>query len=268
MGRDRAASRGRAAGPALALLAALLLAAQASRAEVSAAEVDHLVRALGYGAGIHDFKNYLLRGRPEYEARARAAFGETLDRLSDLERDGRAAAAERAALAELRRAVSAMNESLSRITTLREKGWRIEDIDRSTAVDLTAAASALADLHGRHRSHALGAIEFHLGFGRGIHHFKDFVLRGRGEDRDRAHEALGEVDAAIAAALARDDAGELERHRLRIVSRTAAAYRARLGLVARLHAERRPVREVDLAVKVNDGPAIRALLGLRAATGD
>jgi hypothetical protein len=141
-------------------------------------------------------------------------------------------------------------------------------MDRSVAMDPAPARAALTRLRAGRAWSALAEIEYQLGFGRGIHRFKDFVLRGRAGDADQAREALRAAEAAAEAALARAGLGEPERERFRIVSRTAAEYGGRLDLVARMHAEGRPVREVDLAVKINDGPAIRALDALRRGAGD
>ncbi|MDH3317727.1 MAG: hypothetical protein OER43_18425 [Gammaproteobacteria bacterium] len=249
------------------LLAALAAAPQVVRGEVAGEEFEYLVRRLGYGAGIHLFKNYLLRGRPDYATQARLAFDDVLDRLDAIDRAGSADGGEEAALAELQRVVLAHREAVDRIAALREKGWRIADIDRSVAVEIAPAKAALERLRDGRDWSELAEIEYQLGFGRGIHYFKDFVLRGRVEDQEQARAALQAAEAAAETALQRAGLAESDLQRFRILARTAATYRSRLALVARLHVEGRPPREVDLAVKINDGPALRALAGLRGDRG-
>jgi hypothetical protein len=255
-------------GAVVVLLAVLAAAPPAARCEVAGEDLEYVVRRLGYGAGIHVFKNYLLRGRPEYATQARLAFDDALDRVAAMEGAGTASSDEQAALAELRQAVLAHRGSLTRIAALRERGWRIADIDRSVALDPAPAQSALERLQAGRKRSALAEIEYQLGFGRGIHRFKDFVLRGRAEDSDQAGAALQAAEAAAEEALQRAGLAESDQQRFRTLARTAATYRARLELVVRLHAEGRPVREIDLAVKINDGPALRALDGLRGAGVD
>jgi len=245
------------------LLAALAAASWGARCDVADGELEYMVRRLGYGAGIHAFKNFLLRGRAEYASQARAAFTEVLHRLDAIDRAGSADGGEETALAELRRVVLAHRDAIDRIAALREKGWRIADIDRSVAVDVAPARAALERLRAGRSWSELAEIEYQLGFGRAIHHFKDFVLRGRVEDEEQARTALRAAELAAKTVIHRAALGVSELQRFRIVANTAAAYRTRLELVGRLHAEGRPVREVDLAVKINDGPAVRALLDLR-----
>lgn len=250
------------------LLAALAVSPLSARCEVAGGDLEYMVQRLGYGAGIHDFKNYLLRGRPEYATRAAAAFADVIGRLDAVDQAGSADGGEQAALAELRRAVAAHAEALDRIAALRRKDWRLEDIDRSVAIDPAPARAALERLRAGRQWSELAEIEYRLGFGNGIHRFKDFVLRGRAGDAESARAAMQAAEATAEAALARPGLSEADRERFRVLARTAANYRGRLELVARMHAEGRPLREVDLAVKINDGPALRALEELRGAAGD
>ena len=249
-------------------LLVLAAAAPTATAQVARVDVEHIVRELGYGAGIHAFKNYVLRGGSEYEQVARTAFAGVIERLAAIERAGVPDGDDGSALSDLRRVLVAHEAAIARISELREKGWRIRDIDSNVTLDVAPALSALERLRSGHAWSELAEIEYQLGFGRGIHRFKDFVLRGDDEDRDAARAAFQAAEAVIASALRRPGLSEREARRLQVVARTAAAYRTRLDLVARLLAAGRSVREVDLAVKINDGPATRALDGLRRASSD
>lgn len=261
-------------------------------------DLAEIVRQMGYGAGIHNFKNYVLRGRPEYQTDARANFARTLEIVARLEKNAELTGAEQQALAAVKLVVESYNAGLDQVTELRDKGWRIEDIDRAVIIDDTAAVKGLHSLRERWTWSELEEIEFQLGYGKAIHNFKNYVLRGREKYHTEALENFlatesllssqlgqpefstpqaaasslasdkGWVDRADAAAydktvaeitrLLRDDRTALE-----ILERTAHAYREHLDLIERLIAMQRSVRQIDLAVKINDGPAKSALVRLQ-----
>ncbi len=255
-------------------------------------ELAQIVRLMGYGGGIHNFKNYVLRDREEYRAAAHADFTHILDVISGLEDSKELNAAGQQALKAVKEVVASYDAALERIAELRNRGWRIEDIDRVVIIDDTAAVQGLDTLRARWTWTNLEEIEFQLGYGKGIHNFKNYVLRGRQTYHTEALQNLLAVEALVASKLGQPgfrnpqtDAQKLviaggpvpndtiaeeitrlfreSRAALEDVGRTARAYRDHLDLIERLIAMQRSVRQIDLAVKINDGPAKAALAHLK-----
>jgi hypothetical protein len=276
---------------------ALLPAVSLQAAEVRD-ELAQIVRLMGYGGGIHNFKNYVLRNREEYRTAARADFTRILDVIAGLERGDELNAAERQALNALKVVVESYATTLDWIADLRKKKWRVEDIDRVVIIDDTAAVQGLDALRARWSWTDLEEIEFQFGYGKGIHNFKNYVLRGREKYHTEALQNLLAVEALVANLLGQPEltnpqtaAEKLvttkgavdttdtaaydkavqeithlfreDRAALENVERTARAYRDHLDLIERLIGMQRSVRQIDLAVKINDGPAKAGLAHLR-----
>jgi hypothetical protein len=151
---------------------------------------------------------------------------------------------------------------LERIAQLRSKGWRLEDIDRAVAVDDSAAIAALDRLRSRWQWSDLEALEYQLGYGKGIHNFKNYVLRQQPRYHTQALESLLAVESLIVNQFNGDRLDVEQKAALAKIGRVAQSYRNYLVLVERLHAIQRTERQIDLAVKVNDEPAIMALTQL------
>ncbi len=250
------------------LLAGSLLPAQPLQASETRDTVAEIVRLMGYGAGIHNFKNYILRGahREKYGSEAAGQFGRALELVKGLERQASLGAAEREALAGIRRVLEAYLAGLTRIKELFEKGWRLEDIDRVVIVDDTPAVEGLKRLRAGHQWNPLEQIEYELGYGGGIHNFKNYVLRGTEADYTAALTNLLAVESLIAQMLSEPAGREPGRAQdLADLERVTHAYVEYLPLVERLIRMQRPIVQIDLAVKVNDEPAKTALARLRGS---
>ncbi len=263
-------------------------------------ELALIVRLMGYGGGIHNFKNYVLREREEYRNAAHADFARVLDVIARLERGGALSATELQSLKVVKEVVESYGAALERVAELRNQGWRIEDIDRVVIVDDTAAVRALDALRANRAWTDLEEIEFQLGYGKAIHNFKNYVLRGHESYHTEVLQNLLAVEALVASQLRRAElrnpqaaAHQLVREKVTVdpidigaydqtvrkitdllredrtawenVERTARAYRDHLGLIERFIAGQRSVRQIDLAVKINDGPAEAGLAHLRGA---
>ncbi len=261
-------------------------------------DLAQIVRLMGYGGGIHNFKNYVLRDREEYRTAARADFTRILDVIAGLERGDELNAAEQQALKALKVVVESYATTLDWIADLRKKEWRVEDIDRVVIIDDTAAVQGLDTLRARWSWTDLEEIEFQFGYGKGIHNFKNYVLRGREKYHTETLQNLLAVEALVANLLGQPEltnpqtaAEKLvtakgavdptdtaaydkavqeithlfreDRTALDNVERTARAYRDHLDLIERLIGMQRSVRQIDLAVKINDGPAKAGLDHLR-----
>jgi hypothetical protein len=208
-------------------------------------DVAHLVRALGYGGAIHQFKNYVMRSEPRYREATARSLAAAQGRLDALSRDA----------------------GLDAGADLKREGLPPDQVDRLVLIDDSAAVIALEALRARWQWNDFEEMEYLLGYGQAIHNFKNFVLRGHERYDAEALEQLLAVDALIATQLAAEGVDDGDRVSLEQLERVVHGYRDYLPLVDKLHAMQRPVRQIDLAVKVNDDPGIAGLAQLRKAGG-
>ena len=232
---------------------------QAAGAVSAAREnVATLVRSLGFGAGIHNFKNFVLRGRDENYDAAKKSFSSALDSLNQLENSQELTVEEFAAVAVIKDMVDEYNRGLDRVISLRNKGWRLGDVDRSVYVDDSVATDSLALLRKKWTWSDLEQIEYHLGYGNGIHDFKNYLLRNDERYHTQALENFLAVESLIDNLYSKD-LGSAQRKALEQIGRVSQSYRNYLPLIERLHAQQQPVRRIDLTVKINDSPAVEGL---------
>ena len=253
------------------MVAAFILPVHEAHAADPRDDLAQVVRLMGYGGGIHNFKNYVLRERKEYQTSASERFTQILAIIARLESHAELnSTKDQQALSVVKAVVESYAAALDRVTVLRDKGWRIEDIDRAVIIDDTPAEAGLDALRAKWTWSDVEEIEFQLGYGKAIHNFKNYVLRGRENYHTAALENLLAVDSLIAGQLSQAELADpktpLFRQRraaLEDVERVARAYREHLALIERLIAAQRSVRQIDLAVKINDGPAEVGLAHLR-----
>lgn len=247
---------------ALCLLTLLLwLTASGTVQAASAARenVATLVRSLGYGAGIHNFKNFVLRGRDDNYDAAKKAFDIALGSLKQLENSPELTLEDRAAVVVIKVMIDDYDRGLDRVISLRNKGWRLGDVDRSVAVDDTAAIAALAQLREKWEWSDLEQVEYQLGYGMGIHNFKNYLLRHDERYHTLALENFLAVESLLVNQYSNTRLDSAQRTALDQISRVSQSYRNYLALIERFHAQQYPVRKIDLAVKVNDKPALEGL---------
>ncbi len=247
---------------ALCLLALLLWITALGTVQAASAARENvaiLVRSLGYGAGIHHFKNFVLRGRNDDYEGAKKAFDAALDSLKQLENSPEITVEERPAVAVIKAMVDAYDSGLERVISLRGKGWRLDDVDRSVTVDDAEAIAALAQLREKWPWSDLEQIKYQLGYGKGIHNFKNYLLRQDERYHTLALENFLVVESLIVNQFTNSHLDSGQRTALEQVGRVCQSYRNYLSLIQRFHAQQRPVRQIDLAVKINDGPALEGL---------
>jgi hypothetical protein len=286
---------------ALFALVAVLTPTVDARADDGGGQVlAEIVRALGYGGGIHHFKNFVLREKPEYHTAAKRDFGRALEALARLETSAELDDREREHVAVIRSVVESYDAEVDRINGLRLKGWRIEDVDRTVIIDDTPATAGLAALRAKWQWSDLEEIEFQVGYGNAIHNFKNYILRGQERYHTAALANLLAVDALVARqlhmpelarpraaaeaavaaagkvdpsdAVAHEQAVQAIARRLRsdraaleAVERVFRGYRNNLALVSKLIAMQRSASEIDRAIRIYDKPGMDGLAHLRQA---
>ncbi len=240
--------------------AMLMLVPQASvHAESARDDVAALVHSLGYGAAIHHFKNYILRGQPEQYQAAKKSYSDAMLNLNQLEKRPAIKRQDRLAIATIRTMVVAYAAGLDRVGELRAKDWRLEDIDRAVTVDDDAAIAALDQLRAKWQWSDLEETVYQLGYGKGIHNFKNYLLRQHEHYHTQALENFLTVESLIVNQFNTASLDSEQRTALEKIGRVAQSYRNYVVLIDRLHALQRTKRQIDLAVKINDGPAVEAL---------
>ena len=146
-----------------------------------------------------------------------------------------------------------------------EKGWRVVDIDRVVIVDDLPAIAGLQQLRKRWNWSPFEELEYQLGYGGAIHHFKNYVLRGADNYYTLALEKFLAIESLMGELLSRGNLTRQHRDDLAAIERTTHGYMEYLALIERLIRMQRPVQQIDLAVKINDGPAFNALTRIRSS---
>lgn len=237
------------------------LAALPARAEDADAQIRSLVRSLGYGAGIHNFKNYVLRGTDEYRVNADKFFTEAEKTIAGL--GGSLKDDEKKALDAISGVVKKYHENLAVAQKMIGEGKSITEIDAAVKVDDTPALEGLAKLQAGRTWSALDKLDAALGYGGAIHNFKNYVLRGKEDYRTAAIARFKEVTDQIAALRADKSLDEAGQKALKDIEGVVMKYSGNVGVAQKMISEKKGVAEIDKAVKVDDAPATAALAVLR-----
>ncbi len=228
--------------------------------------VTELRRHLGYGAFIHNLKNYLLRQEafrvPQLE-RDIGAINASLDRLEIYARSQ----TERRVLQVARKTISQYERAVDLSQALIEEGrLSVVEIDRRVSVDDHGMLEALnyithiASLDQSEqitKSRLLNDIRKSIGYGGMIHHFKNLVLRGDLKLVREFRQSTSHLQATIGAY--RDmDINSNERQALGHIAGVAAEYIEKLDTVMRSIDQGLSPRAIDRQVVVDDRPALEA----------
>ena len=235
--------------------------------------LNRLRAQLGYGAMIHQFKNFVLRQDEPRIAKIQRAMGAAWAALDEYEVHG-VEGDEKAAVEAIRGTLSAYGEAVGKVVTMAESGATAEEIDREIKISdgpalqglttLTAAVSGSLD-EGDGAASKLELLE-HLsgamGYGGLIHHFKNFVLR-----KDQARVAKIASAANQATQILNDYANtglsQRESEALAGVRGVIAAYSSKVKEVRNLAAAGRSAQAIDKSVKISDTPALEGIAALR-----
>jgi hypothetical protein len=251
------------------VVSAILFSASAAADdhETRKSQTASLVRTLGYGGAIHNFKNYVLRG----EARNRDAADEVFQRASTLlaaiQRLDGLNSQEKTAVETVHRIVKQYQAHLPTVGRLHGEGKSVEVIDESVTVDDSAAIAALGTLRKGQKWSEIEDLDFHIGYGGGIHSFKNFVLRADEKYRARASAGLSKVLLILARYRSGQGLEKAELEAIDEIESVVRHYEEALEEVQELIGQGKTASEIDAVVKVDDAPALRGLEKLRAASG-
>jgi hypothetical protein len=231
--------------------------------ETTDAQVGRLIRSLGYGAGIHNFKNYVLRGKEEYRAKAEESLIQAGKAIASLRAAQALKDKEKEALEGIEGVVRQYRANLASAQNLIAEGKSVKEIDSAVKVDDAPALAGLAVLKSGRAWTALDQLEAALGYGGAIHNFKNYVLRGRDEYAANALARLKDAAEALAALRADKSLGGKERQALDDIEGVMKKYTANVEAVRKLIADGKSIEEIDAAVRVDDSPATAGFAVLR-----
>lgn len=109
-------------------------------------KISNIHSLLGYGRGIHAFKNYVLRGNSEYLLTADLTLKEALKEIDSYLLLRPLSLTEKSTLDTLKKTVSIYLSKLPEVTKLRNEGKSIQEIDYSVRIDDTQTIQELGNL--------------------------------------------------------------------------------------------------------------------------
>ena len=238
------------------------------QASVKERAVGALTQELGYGATIHQFKNYVLRKDEKRIRKIDTSIGGALFALREYERR-ELSREEASAIEEIRAVVEAYGHQLRTAQAMAEKGLDARAIDQAVKIDDGPALKGLETLKaavrevrlsGEQTTHQqlLNALRASLGYGGMIHQFKNYVLR---QDAGRVAKVQQAAEAAREAISAYRNLGAspLEEQGLDTIDNVISAYLKALDRAQTLASNGKSPEAVDQAIKIDDGPALAAL---------
>ncbi|MEN8221104.1 MAG: hypothetical protein ABFS56_33085 [Pseudomonadota bacterium] len=228
------------------------------------AAIVKLVRALGYGGAIHNFKNYVLRGYrlqetpprsvQGYHDGATAGFALAQEAIKDFRKAG-PSRAESAALRNIAGVVSNYMAAIAAVQKMIAEGKSAEEIDKAVKISDGPAVKGIHALRKGRTWNASENAEYALGYGNAIHQFKNYVLRG--DNRYNKTKARL-IKAKIAMKSVKGNKKAVDK-----VLTVIKAYTDALETVKKMAGSSSSAKDIDKAVSISDGPAFDGLAQLR-----
>ncbi len=240
--------------------------------------ISTLVRNLGYGGAIHNFKNYELRADDKYRVNAEKHFTAAEQTIAALRNTDNLSAAELNAVNQISQMIDAYQAGLPVVQKLYDSSLSkvrvLKRIDDKVNVDDTAALAALEQLRKSYRWNPVEEVEYALGYGGAIHNFKNFVIRGQQQYRNRAAAKLTEAKGMLAQLAKNKKLSEDEKKAVADIKRVVFHYSEDLPVLDNTWAPARNsqvealvsmiIVAADREASVNDTPALNGLSLLRA----
>ena len=226
-----------------------------------------VLRTLGYGGMVHNFKNSIIRLDENRAIKARQQAVSTmfeLKRLKVADPTGET----HAAIEKIRSVVKLYIENTYVIVSMIKKGSSAEEIDAVVEInpapmkegfDLISGrfqGNSAADTFGK--SHYLGELYLEIGINRMIHQFKNYVLRQEDKRISRVTEAIFSARTTITSY---ENLGisAIEQAALNDIRSVLLSYENGLQTAQKLISGGISIAELDQKIKIDDGPAISAM---------
>ena len=224
--------------------------------ETAKEQVTSIIRDMGYGGAIHNFKNYVIRGTQKHKNNADKQFAQILETINKLRGDS---SVDQSGLDGIQNVATAYKVALSTVAKLIEQGKSASQIDQSVKISDGPAKAGIALLRKKWSWTPLEELEYTLGYGHAIHLFKNYVLRGKEKYREKAAQdyakALQLIDAMRKAGKSPTDLADVEG--------VVKQYNAALASIQASLAQGKTPEQIDQLVKISDGPAKKGLVALR-----
>lgn len=214
-----------------------------------AEDVAIVTNNLGYGAGIHKFKNYVLRGGDKNKTVAITAFNNSKAALANLSKDN-LTADEKKAVAGISGVVDKYLAAIDQVSSLKGQKKTAAQIDGLVKISDAPAINGLNVLVNSTAAEA-SKLQMSLGFGGAIHQFKNYVLRSKAKHGTNATKLF---NAAAKEADNIADAGAKK-----AVKDVIAKYLAAIVKIDGLVAANKTAEEIDASIKISDAAAVKAL---------
>ncbi len=232
-----------------------------------AAALSALHKEIGYGGMIHEFKNFILRHDTNRIGIVNAKLGGAASAIARYRALG-LNVAEARAINDIQDMLGAYDKALWLAAELAAQGKSETEIDAQVRVNDRAAVQGLDTLDvevsriagiraaNSSKSQAVASLRKAMGYGGMIHNFKNLVLRHSHVIKDHTNKDIGEALSAIKLYSERS-LNEAEREALRDITGVVHAYEAALERVDALAEQAQPPAAIDLAVKIDDVPALK-----------
>ncbi len=120
------------------------------------------------------------------------------------------------------------------------------------------AIESYIELHSKKAS-IISQLFAAMGYGQGIHNFKNFVIRGDIKYALAAEDSLKRASHLIDSYLDLENITNKEEENLIVVKNTLEEYSQKLSIAIKMKKSKSPIEEIDTAVKVDDTPALEAM---------
>ncbi len=208
-----------------------------------------VTNTMGYGAGIHKFKNYVLRGGDKNKTAALDAFSKSKAALANLSKD-KLTPDEKKAVADISGVIDKYVAAIDTVSSLKSQNKTAKEIDASVKISDAPAINGLNVLVNSTAAEA-SKLQMSLGFGGAIHQFKNYVLRGKAKHGANATTLFKAADAEannIADAASK-----------KAVKDVIQKYIAAISTVDKMVADNKTPEQIDAAIKISDAAAVKAL---------
>jgi signal transduction histidine kinase len=232
--------------------------------------VDDLVRNLGLGGMIHNFKNYILRQDATRIVKTLNSAYAALEDLNHYTATG-VNEKEARAIANIRIVINRYVTETSNIKSLVAEDNDARAIDRVVVINDIPALEGIdtlvqaisnnrqgVDLN-RTKTEILTDMRAYMGFGGMIHNFKNYILRLDEPRIIKVEKAVAETRAAIAS-FRNLGINPTEDSALEAIETVVTSYESNLSKVISLGKQGKTPNEIDKVVKINDNPALEAMV--------
>lgn len=224
---------------------------------------------LGYGAFIHDFKNYVIRKDDMQLEKLRYSIGAVqviLEQYSALITTPE----ERLAIKSIKEVMDKYKKNIHLATDLVKKGKSSKEIDKTVQVNDVHALRGLEELrqviisehpYYRDKTHKpvlATEIRMEMGYGGMIHHFKNYVLRGDDEYYKKTSDSINNVNSLIIPYL-KSPTSSAEKSGLRNLYEVIHEYKAKLERTKILIRRGLLPEAIDKQIRVDDTHALAGL---------